>query len=80
MTPNLETHLGPLRHFTLIDTIAREGTLLGAAQSVGLTQSAVTKSLQEIEATFGLTAVRTAPIAGSAPRQARCWWPMPGWC
>lgn len=45
----LETHLS-LRHLTLIDAIAREGTLLGAAQSVGLTQSAVTKALQEAEA------------------------------
>jgi DNA-binding transcriptional LysR family regulator len=48
--PLLETHLS-LRHLKLIDAIAREGTLLGAAQSVGLTQSAVTKALQEAEAT-----------------------------
>lgn len=47
--PRLETHLS-LRHLTLIDAIAREGTLLAAAQSVGLTQSAVTKALQEAEA------------------------------
>ena len=47
--PRLETHLS-LRHLTLIDAIAREGTLLGASQSVGLTQSAVTKALQEAEA------------------------------
>lgn len=51
-TPRLETHLS-LRHLTLIDAIAREGTLLGASQSVGLTQSAVTKALQEAEATVG---------------------------
>ncbi|MBE0555579.1 MAG: LysR family transcriptional regulator, partial [Rhodobacteraceae bacterium] len=50
--PRLETHLS-LRHLTLIDAIAREGTLLGASQSVGLTQSAVTKALQEAEATLG---------------------------
>lgn len=48
--PRLETHLS-LRHLTLIDAIAREGTLLAAAQTVGLTQSAVTKVLQEAEAT-----------------------------
>jgi DNA-binding transcriptional LysR family regulator len=48
--PRLETHLS-LRHLTLIDAIAREGTLLRASQSVGLTQSAVTKALQEAEAT-----------------------------
>jgi DNA-binding transcriptional LysR family regulator len=50
--PRLETHLS-LRHLTLLDAIAREGTLLGASQSVGLTQSAVTKALQEAEATIG---------------------------
>jgi len=52
LIPRLETHLS-LRHLNLIDAIAREGTLLGAAQSVGLTQSAVTKALQEAEATLG---------------------------
>lgn len=50
--PRLETHLS-LRHLTLIDAIAREGTLLGASQNIGLTQSAVTKALQEAEATLG---------------------------
>jgi len=50
--PRLETHLG-LRHLMLLDAIAREGTLLAASQSVGLTQSAVTKALQEAEATIG---------------------------
>lgn len=50
--PRLETHLS-LRHLTLIDAIARDGTLLGAAQNVGLTQSAVTKALQEAEAVVG---------------------------
>ncbi len=50
--PRLETHLS-LRHLTLLDAIAREGSLLGASQSVGLTQSAVTKAVQEAEATLG---------------------------
>ncbi|RGP36477.1 LysR substrate-binding domain-containing protein [Pseudotabrizicola alkalilacus] len=48
--PRLETHLS-LRHLTLIDAIAREGTLLGASQSLNLTQPSVTKALQEAEAT-----------------------------
>lgn len=52
LIPRLETHLS-LRHLNLLDAIAREGTLLGAAQSVALTQSAVTKALQEAEATIG---------------------------
>lgn len=50
--PRLETHLS-LRHLTLIAAIDREGSLLAAAQSVGLTQSAVTKALQEAEAVVG---------------------------
>ena len=48
MTTNLETRLGP-RALRLIDAIAREGSLLRAGQSVGLTQSAVTKALKDIE-------------------------------
>lgn len=48
----LETHLS-LRLLTLVDAIAREGSLLAAAQEVGLTQSAVTKALQEAEAIVG---------------------------
>lgn len=51
--PRLETHLS-LRHLTLIAAIDREGSLLSAAQSVGLTQSAVTKALQEAEAVVGV--------------------------
>ncbi|MCV2866336.1 LysR family transcriptional regulator [Defluviimonas sp. WL0075] len=50
--PRLETRLS-LRHLTLLTAIDREGSLLGAAQSVGLTQSAVTKALQEAEAVVG---------------------------
>ncbi len=50
--PRLETHLS-LRHLSLIDAIAHEGTLLAAAQTIGLTQSAVTKALQEAEAVIG---------------------------
>ena len=48
MIPNLETRLSP-RALRLIDAIAREGSLLRAGQCVGLTQSAVTKALQDIE-------------------------------
>ena len=50
--PRLETHFS-LRLLTLLDAIAREGSLLAAAQAVGLTQSAVTKALQEAEAIVG---------------------------
>lgn len=52
MPLRLDTHLA-LRHLSLIDAIAREGSLLAAAQEVGLTQSAVTKSLQEAESVVG---------------------------
>ena len=48
MVPNLDNRLGP-RALRLIDAIAREGSLLRAGQSVGLTQSAVTKALKDIE-------------------------------
>lgn len=64
----LETHLS-LRHLTLLDAIAREGTLLGASQSVGLTQSAVTKALQEAEA-ITLTRLFDRTNRGVHPTQA----------
>lgn len=52
MSIRLESRLS-LRLLSLIDAIAREGSLLAASQSVGLTQSAVTKALQEAEAHVG---------------------------
>jgi len=50
--PPLHSRL-TLRHLRLIDAIAREGNLLRAAQALNLTQSAVTKALQEVEASLG---------------------------
>lgn len=43
-----------LRNLRLIDAVAREGSLLRAAQSMNMTQSAITKALQEVEATAGI--------------------------
>lgn len=68
LLPRLETHLS-LRHLTLIDAIAREGTLLAASQAVGLTQSAVTKALQEAEAVLG-TRLFDRSNRGVLPTQA----------
>jgi DNA-binding transcriptional LysR family regulator len=48
-----EIHLS-LRALRLVDAIAREGHLSGAGAALGLTQSAVTKALQEAEASCGL--------------------------
>ncbi|WP_333826691.1 LysR substrate-binding domain-containing protein [Pararhodobacter sp.] len=42
-----------LRNLHLIDAIKREGSLLRAAQALNMSQSAVTKALQEVEATLG---------------------------
>ena len=52
MLSKLESRLG-LRHLTLIVAIADRGSLQAAADAVGLTQSAVTKALQEAEALVG---------------------------
>lgn len=49
MLSKLESRLS-LRHLNLIIAIAEGGSLLTAANAVGLTQSAVTKALQEAEA------------------------------
>lgn len=52
MLGKLETRLS-LRSLNLVVAIDREGSLLAASQSVGVSQSAVTKALQEAEATVG---------------------------
>lgn len=52
MLSKLESRLG-LRHLNLIVAIADGGSLQAAANAVGLTQSAVTKALQEAEALVG---------------------------
>lgn len=52
MSPRLETRLS-LRLLNVLTAIDSEGSLLGASQKVGLTQSAVTKALQESEALLG---------------------------
>lgn len=52
MLSKLESRL-TLRHLNLIVAIADGGSLQAAADAVGLTQSAVTKSLQEAEALVG---------------------------
>ncbi|MFO1139744.1 MAG: LysR family transcriptional regulator, partial [Paracoccus sp. (in: a-proteobacteria)] len=44
-----------LRHLRLIDAIAREGSLAAAAASLNMTQSAVTKALQDAEGALGVT-------------------------
>lgn len=43
-----------LRHLRLMTAVRREGSLMRASQSLNMSQSAVTKALQEIEALTGL--------------------------
>lgn len=43
-----------LRNLRLVEVISREGSLVRAAQSMNMTQSAVTKALQELEAAVGV--------------------------
>jgi DNA-binding transcriptional LysR family regulator len=43
-----------LRNLRLIEVICREGSLVRAAQGMNMTQSAVTKALQELEAAIGV--------------------------
>lgn len=50
---NLPDSRMTLRNLRLIEVIAREGNLVRAAQTMNMTQSAVTKALQEVEATVG---------------------------
>jgi len=43
-----------IRHLRLVDAIAQEGNLVRAAQRLNMTQSAVTKALQEVEVLIGV--------------------------
>lgn len=43
-----------LRNLRLVEVIGREGSLVRAAQAMNMTQSAVTKALQELEALLGV--------------------------
>lgn len=47
-----------LRNLQLIDAIEREGSLLRAAQALNMSQSAVTKALQDAEAALGCSLFR----------------------
>lgn len=55
-----------LRHLHLADAIEREGSLVRAAERLHMTQSAVTKALQEMEALTG-AALFTRTRRGSLP-------------
>ncbi|ENA27325.1 MULTISPECIES: LysR family transcriptional regulator [unclassified Pseudomonas] len=57
MTPSLNSIMSRLhaRHLRLLIELDEHRSLLGAANSVGLTQPGASKALQEIETTFGTT-------------------------
>lgn len=63
--PNWEQRIS-LRHLRLADAIEREGSLVRAAERLHMTQSAVTKALQEMEALTGAE-LFTRTRRGSAP-------------
>ena len=42
-----------LRELRLLQAVARSGSILKAASEIGLTQPALSKSIRELEATFG---------------------------
>ncbi|MGW4485118.1 LysR substrate-binding domain-containing protein [Amycolatopsis sp. NPDC004368] len=50
-----------LRHLTLVIAIADNGTLLGAAQSLHVTQPVVTRALREVEAIVGVELFTRGP-------------------
>ena len=71
MTPSLNSIMSRLhaRHLRLLIELDEHGSLLGAANSVGLTQPGASKALQEIETTFG-TALFTRTNRGLEPTAA----------
>ena len=65
LMPSWEQRIS-LRHLRLADAIEREGSLVRAAERLNMTQSAVTKALQEVEALTG-AALFTRTSRGSVP-------------
>ncbi len=52
-TPRLD-----IRHLAMIDAVARLGSICGAAHSLGLTQPALSRQLQEAERRLGVEYVQ----------------------
>lgn len=50
-----------LRHLVLITTIAEQGTLVGAAQALHVTQPVVTRALREVEDVLGVALFTRGP-------------------
>lgn len=59
-------HRLTFRHLRLIVAVAEQNSLIGAAQHLHMTQSAVTKALQEAEAILGITLFERT-IKGAVP-------------
>src|ERR1043165_8017148 len=57
-----------LRHLVLVTVVADEGTLVGAAKAMHVTQPVVTRSLQEIETITGVKLFARGP-RGVRPTQ-----------
>lgn len=50
-----------LRHLSLVDALSRQGSVVGAAAELHLTQPAATRSLQELEDILGVTLYERRP-------------------
>lgn len=53
-----------LRHFRLLDLVARTGSLSGAAEAIGMSQPGATKMLQELEQSFGCMLIERSAKGG----------------
>lgn len=60
-----------VRHLRLLDLVDRGGSLAAAARELHLSQPAVTKMLQELEAAFGTALVARAARGGSLSPEGR---------
>jgi len=60
-----------VRHLRLLELVDRGGSLAAAAREMHLSQPAVTKMLQELEAAFGTVLVARAARGGSLSAQGR---------
>lgn len=60
-----------LRHFRLLDLVARTGSLSGAAGAIGMSQPGATKMLQELEHTFGCMLIERSAKGGELTEAGR---------
>ncbi|MFC7585587.1 LysR family transcriptional regulator [Nonomuraea antimicrobica] len=59
-----------LRHLVLVDVLSTQGTVIGAARALHVTQPVVTRSLQDLEQVLGVALYDRGPRGLTPPTSA----------